>query len=113
MTTLATLIRTIAVSDVAAGTIGNIDDRAQLLHPTYLATQSMSPKYRPLLAVLLLIAIAGCSGKKTPKVTASPSPSPAISITKPINKAKDTKTSVEQLGKQREQMNPEAEPAKP
>jgi hypothetical protein len=75
----------------------------------------MSTKHLPLLilTVLLISPIASCGSKPKAKVEATPSPSPAISITKPINKAKDTKTSVEQLGKQHEQLNPEAEPAKP
>jgi hypothetical protein len=77
----------------------------------------MSTKHLPrlILTVLLISPIASCGSKpKATKVEATPSPSPAISITKPINKAKDTKTSVEQLGKQREQLNPETpEPTKP
>ncbi len=76
----------------------------------------MSTKHLPLLILtaLLLSPIASCGSKpKATKVEVSPSPSPAISVTKPINKAKDTGKTVEQLGKQHEQMNPEAEPAKP
>jgi type IV pilus biogenesis protein CpaD/CtpE len=76
----------------------------------------MSTKHLPLLVLtaLLLSPIAGCGSKPKAKVEATPSPSPVISVTKPINKAKDTKSSFEQLGKQHEQMNPEApEPAKP
>jgi hypothetical protein len=74
----------------------------------------MSTKHLPilLLTVLLISPIASCGSKpKATKVEATPSP--AISVTKPINKAKDTQTNVEQLGKQREQLNPEAAPAKP
>jgi hypothetical protein len=76
----------------------------------------MSTKYLPLLILTALLTspIASCGSKpKATKVEATPSPSPVISVTKPINKAKDTKSSFEQLGKQHEQMNPEAEPAKP
>ncbi len=75
----------------------------------------MSPKHLPilLLSVLLISPIASCGSQPKAKVEATPSPSPAISVTKPINKAKDTQTNVEQLGKQREQLNPEAAPAKP
>jgi hypothetical protein len=75
----------------------------------------MSTKHLPLLVLtaLLLSPIVSCGSKPKAKVETTPSPSPAISITKPINKAKDTKTNVEQLSKQHEQMNPEAEPAKP
>jgi hypothetical protein len=77
----------------------------------------MSTKHLPLLILtaLLISPIASCGSKpKATKVEATASPSPAISITKPINKAKDTQTNVEQLGKQREQLNPDAPaPAKP
>jgi hypothetical protein len=69
--------------------------------------------FRVLLTLLLIGPIASCSSKPKPKAKATPSPSPAISITKPINKARDAKTTVEQVGKQREQANPETAPAQP
>jgi uncharacterized lipoprotein YbaY len=60
--------------------------------------------------VLATIALSACS---SPKAT-QPSPTPSISITKPINKAKDTKTNVEQKSQDREKLNPEQpEPEKP
>jgi hypothetical protein len=73
-------------------------------------TQHLS---RFILILLLIGPIVSCSSKPKPKAKATPSPSPAISITKPINKARDAKTTVEQVGKQREQANPETAPAQP
>ena len=65
------------------------------------------------LTLLLIGPVASCSSKPKPKAKAAPSPSSAISITKPINKARDAKTTVEQIGKQREQLNPEVAPTQP
>jgi hypothetical protein len=65
------------------------------------------------LALLLTSSIASCSSEKPVKTTATPTATPTFSITKPINKAKDTKTNVEQLSKDREKLNPEQpDPAK-
>jgi type IV secretory pathway VirB10-like protein len=62
---------------------------------------------------LALGAIAQAASCSSPKAQ-PPSPTPPISITKPINKAKDTKTNVEQKSKDREKLNPEQpEPEKP
>jgi type IV pilus biogenesis protein CpaD/CtpE len=66
-----------------------------------------------ILMLLLIGPIASCSSKPKPQTQTTPSPSPAISITKPINKAKDAKTTVEEVGKQREQLNPETAPTQP
>jgi hypothetical protein len=71
------------------------------------------PLLRFILMLVLIGPIASCSSKPKPQAKTTPSPSPAISITKPINKAKDAKTTVEQVGKQREQANPETAPAQP
>ena len=57
--------------------------------------------------------IASCSSKPKPQAKPAPSPSSAISITKPITKASDAKITVEQVGKQREPLNPEAPPTQP
>jgi hypothetical protein len=69
--------------------------------------------FRFLLTLLLIGPIASCSSKPKPKAKATPSPSPAISITKPITKAREAKATVEQVAKQREQANPETAPAQP
>jgi hypothetical protein len=62
---------------------------------------------------LALTTIAIAASCTSPKAT-KPSPTPSISITKPIDKAKDTKTNVEQQSKDREKLNPEQpEPEKP
>jgi hypothetical protein len=62
---------------------------------------------------LVLATIALAASCTSPKAT-KPSPTPSISITKPINKAKDTKTNVEQKSQDREKLNPEQpEPEKP
>jgi hypothetical protein len=62
---------------------------------------------------LVLGTIALAASCTSPKAT-QPSPTHSISITKPINKAKDTKSNVEQQSKDREKLNPEQpEPAKP
>ena len=66
-----------------------------------------------ILSLLVVGSVASCSSKPKPQVKITSSPSPVISITRPINKARDAKTNVEQVGKQREQINPEAEPVKP
>ena len=64
-------------------------------------------------SLVMIGSIASCSSKPKPKAKPAPSLSSAISITKPINKARDAKTTVEQVGKQREQLNPEAPPTQP
>ena len=83
-------------------------------HSPYLSKLMRIPRLPHLIFSLLVIgSIASCSSKPKPKANAAPSPSSTISITKPINKARDAKTTVEQVGKQREQLNPEAAPAQP
>ena len=78
----------------------------------YVSKLMRIPRLTHLLFSLLVIgSIASCSSKPKPKAKTAPSPSSVISITKPINKARDAKTTVEQVGKQREQLNPEAAPA--
>ena len=64
-------------------------------------------------SLVMIGSIASCSSKPKPKAKTAPSSSSAISITKPINKARNAKTTVEQVGKQREQLNPEAPPTQP
>ena len=80
----------------------------------YLSTLMRIPRLTRLVSSILVIgSIASCSSKPKPKAKTAPSPSSAISITKPINKARDAKTTVEQVGKQHEQLNPEAPPTQP
>ena len=80
----------------------------------YLSKLMRIPRLTYLVFSLLVIgSIASCSSKPKPKAKTAPSPSSAISITKPINKARDAKTTVEQVGKQREQLNPEVAPTQP
>jgi type IV pilus biogenesis protein CpaD/CtpE len=68
---------------------------------------------RPNLIVCLVLATIALAACTSPKAV-QPSTKPAISITKPINKAKDTKTNVEQKSQDREKLNPEQpEPEKP
>ena len=64
-------------------------------------------------SLLMIGLIASCSSKPKPQAKTAPSPSSAISITKPITKARDAKITVEQVGKQREPLNPEAPPTQP
>lgn len=88
--------------------------RAQYQHTQilYISKLMRIPRLPHLIFSLVVIgSIASCSSKPKPKAKTAPSPSSAISITKPINKARDAKTTVEQVGKQREQLNPEAAPA--
>ncbi len=73
-------------------------------------TQHLS---RLMLMLFLIGPIVSCSSKPKPQAKTTPSPSPAVSITKPINKAKEAKNTVEPVGKQREQLNPEVAPTQP
>ena len=80
----------------------------------YVSKLMRIPRLNHLLFSLLVIgSIASCNSKPKPQAKTAPSLSPAISITTPINKARDAKITVEQVGKQREQLNPEAPPTQP
>jgi hypothetical protein len=77
-------------------------------------TQSFTMRPKPIAHLGLALATIALAASCTSPKAVQPSPSPAISITKPINKAKDTKTNVEQQSKDRAKLNPEQpEPEKP
>ncbi len=61
---------------------------------------------RCLLVGLLSSAIAGCATLAPP-----PPAAPAPAVTAPINKANQTSDLVEEKAKEREQLNPEAQPS--
>jgi hypothetical protein len=62
------------------------------------------------LILLSCTILTSCASQPPTPVTATPTASPPISITKPINKAKDTSTDVQQKAKEREQLDPEKVP---
>ncbi len=61
--------------------------------------------HRSTLLLVAILLLSACASEPKPK----PLPTVSPFITKPINKANDTKTNFEKTGKEREKLDPEKE----